>query len=447
MRRSARATKRLGTEEVVEEDETASGTADPPHLPRHRHRVRHDADDVRRVDEVERIVRKLQARRVHLQEADVAHLVGGEPAGRLLQHLLGHVDARHGDVGRVQRRVYPGADADFEHLVAGLQIEPADGLETPRVQGRSEEPVVDDRDLVVDGLDEGAFDDGRRQRPGLRIGAEVVVGVPPQESHAGDRPAAGASRSAMKKSPTFVDWSAKSRRLYRVGPPAARPPDPAFAIVAGSVPPEARFLTTDQQVLLTTLVVKLAVVATLATMLVRFRQFRRILLTEQRAWRERLVFAFSLGNPPVRRRRRPAAARLRRGGLLAGRPVPRRVDRRPVRRRPRRGARRRAGPAGGRGGGPAVRGRLRVRRRRPAGGLPEGSHLAPVAAVLRGPAPARVAARPKVPRRLAAGPRRGPPSAWRRSGRPSESGSARRSSSSSPSRTRGSARWCCFPPC
>ena len=61
--------------------------------------------------------------------------------------------------------------------------------------------------------------------------------------------------------------------------------------------PEARFLSTASQLLLTTLVVKLAVVATLATMLVRFRQFRRILLTEQRAWRERLVFAFSLGIP------------------------------------------------------------------------------------------------------------------------------------------------------
>ena len=62
------------------------------------------------------------------------------------------------------------------------------------------------------------------------------------------------------------------------------------------MPQEARFLSAAQ-FLLTTLVVKLAVVATLATMLVRFRQFRRILLTEQRAWRERLVFAFSLGVP------------------------------------------------------------------------------------------------------------------------------------------------------
>ena len=43
--------------------------------------------------------------------------------------------------------------------------------------------------------------------------------------------------------------------------------------------------------------VKLAVVAVLATMLVRFPWFRRILLTEKRDWPERLVFAASLGVP------------------------------------------------------------------------------------------------------------------------------------------------------
>ena len=62
------------------------------------------------------------------------------------------------------------------------------------------------------------------------------------------------------------------------------------------MPQEALFLTTSQ-FLLTTLVVKLAFVATLATMLVRFRQFRRILLTEKRAWRDRLIFAIALGIP------------------------------------------------------------------------------------------------------------------------------------------------------
>lgn len=62
------------------------------------------------------------------------------------------------------------------------------------------------------------------------------------------------------------------------------------------MPDGARFLSATE-VLVATLIVKLAFVATLATMLARFRQFRRILLTEQRAWRERLVFAFSLGVP------------------------------------------------------------------------------------------------------------------------------------------------------
>ena len=52
-----------------------------------------------------------------------------------------------------------------------------------------------------------------------------------------------------------------------------------------------------EQLLLITLVVKVAVAATLATMLVRFGQFRRILLTEKRAWRERLTFAFAFGIP------------------------------------------------------------------------------------------------------------------------------------------------------
>jgi two-component system LytT family sensor kinase len=51
------------------------------------------------------------------------------------------------------------------------------------------------------------------------------------------------------------------------------------------------------QMLLTTLVVKLAVMAALATMLVRYRRFRHILIFERRAWPDRLTFALSLGIP------------------------------------------------------------------------------------------------------------------------------------------------------
>jgi two-component system LytT family sensor kinase len=52
-----------------------------------------------------------------------------------------------------------------------------------------------------------------------------------------------------------------------------------------------------EQILIYTLMAKLAVVATLSTMLVRFKWFRRILLTERRQWPERLVFAAGVGLP------------------------------------------------------------------------------------------------------------------------------------------------------
>jgi len=56
------------------------------------------------------------------------------------------------------------------------------------------------------------------------------------------------------------------------------------------------FLTANQ-ILLTTLVVKITIVAALATILVRYHRFRHILISERRAWPERLLFAFSLGVP------------------------------------------------------------------------------------------------------------------------------------------------------
>lgn len=57
-----------------------------------------------------------------------------------------------------------------------------------------------------------------------------------------------------------------------------------------------KFLSAEQ-VLLTTLVVKIAAMAALATMLVRYRRFRHILIFERRAWPDRLIFALSFGIP------------------------------------------------------------------------------------------------------------------------------------------------------
>jgi two-component system, LytTR family, sensor kinase len=59
---------------------------------------------------------------------------------------------------------------------------------------------------------------------------------------------------------------------------------------------EPKFLSAGQ-FLLTTLVVKLAVMAALATMLARYRRFRHILIFEQRNWPDRLVFAAGLMIP------------------------------------------------------------------------------------------------------------------------------------------------------
>jgi two-component system, LytTR family, sensor kinase len=61
--------------------------------------------------------------------------------------------------------------------------------------------------------------------------------------------------------------------------------------------PEANPSPQVEELILLTLMVKLAVAAVLSTMLVRFPWFRRILLTEKRDWPERLVFAASLGVP------------------------------------------------------------------------------------------------------------------------------------------------------
>src|SRR3982750_3213957 len=49
--------------------------------------------------------------------------------------------------------------------------------------------------------------------------------------------------------------------------------------------------------LVTTLLFKLAVMAALATMLVRYRRFRHILIFERRAWPDRLTFALGFGIP------------------------------------------------------------------------------------------------------------------------------------------------------
>src|SRR5438552_887037 len=55
-----------------------------------------------------------------------------------------------------------------------------------------------------------------------------------------------------------------------------------------------QFLSANQ-ILLTTLLVKLAVMAAAATIVARFQRFRQFLIVEHRPWPERVTFALTLG--------------------------------------------------------------------------------------------------------------------------------------------------------
>ena len=55
---------------------------------------------------------------------------------------------------RIQRQVDAGADADLEHALARLDVHALDRLQTAGVQRRTEDEVVDLRELVVDAFDE-----------------------------------------------------------------------------------------------------------------------------------------------------------------------------------------------------------------------------------------------------------------------------------------------------
>ena len=85
--------QRVGAEEVVEDEDDAAWFTDPVHLPKNANRIGHDAHGVRRIDEVERVVRETQLRRVHLHEAAGA-LGACHTIACPRQHRCGQVDAR-----------------------------------------------------------------------------------------------------------------------------------------------------------------------------------------------------------------------------------------------------------------------------------------------------------------------------------------------------------------
>ena len=91
--------ERAGAQEVVQEDDAPAGPAHPAHLARDGRGLGHHADQVRRVDDVERGVGELQLGGVHLQQADVGAVAARLPRAGLLEHRRRQVDAHDIEVG------------------------------------------------------------------------------------------------------------------------------------------------------------------------------------------------------------------------------------------------------------------------------------------------------------------------------------------------------------
>ena len=76
-------------------------------------------DDVLRDDDIKRVVRELEALRVHHRESfDVRERKILDAAPRLAQHLIRDVDADDAVLGRIVGQRYSGADADLENPAA-----------------------------------------------------------------------------------------------------------------------------------------------------------------------------------------------------------------------------------------------------------------------------------------------------------------------------------------
>ena len=160
--RSIHASSGLGLRKWLRKMMRPPGRQTRLHLARDGDRIGHDADQIRRVDDVERVVGELDVGGVHLEQPDVPDALAGDPLARLLEHRARQVDAGDRAVARIQAGVDAGADADLEHAVAGLDAHPLNGLDPAGMQRRTEREVVDRGELLVDAGDEVVFDRGDR---------------------------------------------------------------------------------------------------------------------------------------------------------------------------------------------------------------------------------------------------------------------------------------------
>ena len=127
------------------------------HLARDGDRIRNDADEVRRVDDVEQAIRERQVCGIHLEQAHILNAFPPDPLFRLRQHRRRQIDAGHRAVLGVQSGRNSGSDANLQDLIAGPDPHALDRLQTSLVQRRSVHDVIDGREVTVDALDEVVF--------------------------------------------------------------------------------------------------------------------------------------------------------------------------------------------------------------------------------------------------------------------------------------------------
>src|SRR6186713_457428 len=149
---------------MIQENHASARPADAAHLMSNADRIRHDADEVRRVDDVEGVVGKFEICRIHLQQPDVPDVLALGTLASDLEHRLAEVDARYRTVLRIERKIDAGADSDLEHALARLNVHSLDGAKSPRVKRGAKNDVVDLCKLVVHTGDEIILNRCHRKR-------------------------------------------------------------------------------------------------------------------------------------------------------------------------------------------------------------------------------------------------------------------------------------------
>ena len=134
---------------MIDQHDLAAGLHHAQHLVERRHGFRHSGDDIGRDDDVERLRREGEPRRVHHAKAlDIAQPLLVDALLRPPQHRLGKINADDAGAWHEHRQLQPCADADIEHQPAGLRGGGGAGAPA-RMQRRVKNEIVKRRPVRI----------------------------------------------------------------------------------------------------------------------------------------------------------------------------------------------------------------------------------------------------------------------------------------------------------